>query len=283
MANALLLIRNKRGTFRGAFKKIADFILENPSAFVGMDIKDVSLGAGVAQSSVVRFYQALNFRTFADFKIDVVQNLAQSTSGDVLVEQEDTCRDILRKTTEYSIQAVRDSMESLDFAAVEQAVQKMLTASDVFFYGIGTSAVLVSDIYYRLMRIGLRAFFATDPHIMRTTANQMTSQSVAFGISYTGRSMDTIRTMEIAKSRGAFTICLTGFRNSPICRVSDLSIICISNEIKFSGEAYANTIAQKNILDGIYNCIAKEIFTDEKKQSLQNLLEEVRYSPHAKG
>jgi DNA-binding MurR/RpiR family transcriptional regulator len=182
----------------------------------------------------------------------------------------------MSKTAFISVQAINDSMAALDIDTLSRAVSLLHKARRIDFYGQGSSFMLVHDCYYRIMRIGYPCFYATDPHIMRTSASSLDKHSVAFVISFTGRSKDPLRALEIAKQRGANTICLTGFQDSPISLAADCSILCISNETKTLGESYSNTIAQKVILDGIYNCLAAKKTSPEKQEELHKMLEETR-------
>jgi len=275
--NAIVLLRNRFDSLKGVQRSLAELILSDMNSFVGMNIKDMAEKANVAQSSVVRFYQSLGFQEYSDFKINIAKNLEQQNVLEShSVQKKDTIKSIMEKTAFISIQAINDSMRALDMTTLSQAIDWLSKARRIDFYGMGSSSMLVHDCYYRIMRIGYPCFFATDPHIMRTSANFLDKHGIAFVISYTGRSNDPLRALEIAKQRGAKTICLTGFQNSPISQAADCSILCISNETKTLGESYSNTVAQKIILDGIYNCLAAKKTTIQKQEELCNLLEETR-------
>ena len=275
-SNAVVLMRNHLDGLKGVYKLLAEIILSDLNAFMGMTIKDLAKKAGTANSGVVRFYQFLGFQNYSDFKINVAKNLQEQIDLDQhALRKRDTVENIMKKTAYIYIQAINDSLDALSMTSVSQAINWLLKARRIDFYGIGSSSMLVHDCYYRLMRIGYPCYFATDPHIMRSSANFLNDHSVAFAISYSGRSRDTYRALEIAKERGAKTICLTGFQDSPISKVADCSILCISNETKTHGEAYSNTVAQKVILDGIYHCLATKKTTTEKQEELHNLLEEI--------
>jgi len=275
--NAIILLRNRFESLKGVQRSLAEIILSDLNSFIKMDIKDLANKANIAQSSVVRFFQLLGFKEYSDFKINIAKNMEQQNVLEKhSVHKKDSIKDIMRKTAYISIKAINDSVDAIDIDSLSQAVGWLHKARRIDFYGMGSSSMLVHDCYYRIMRIGYPCFFATDPHIMRTSANFLDKYSVAFAISYTGRSKDPLRALEIAKQRGAKTICLTGFKNSPISKIADCSILCISNETKTLGESYSNTVAQKVMLDGIYNCLAARRTTPEKQEDLHKLLEETR-------
>jgi len=276
-SNAIVLLRNRLDSFKGVHKALAEIILSDMNSFTGMTMKELAAQAGVAQSSVVRFFRSLGFTDYADLKINVAKHLAQqNTLQKNTVHKKDTVRNIVEKTAYISMQAINDSINALDFRALSVAIDWLTKARRIDFYGMGSSSMLVHDCYYRIMRIGYPCFYATDPHIMRTSANFLDHRSIAFAISYTGRSKDPLRALEIAKQRGAKTICLTGFQDSPISQAADCSILCISNETKTLGESYSNTVAQKIILDSIYNCLAAKKINPLAQEELHVMLEETR-------
>lgn len=276
-ANAIVILRNRVDQLKGVQKLMAEIILSDLNAFMGMNIKDLAEKADISQASVVRFFQLLGFENYAGLKINIAKNLErQNVLEKNSVNRKDSILNIMNKTAYISVQAIKDSMNTLDIDALSQAVDWIHKARRIDFYGMGSSSMLVHDCYYRIMRIGYPCFYATDPHIMRTSSNFLDEYSVAFAISYTGRSKDPLRALEIAKQRGAKTICLTGFKDSPLSLIADCSILCISNETKTLGESYSNTIAQKVILDSIYNCLAAKKTTPEKQEELHKMLEETR-------
>jgi len=275
--NAIVLLRNRVDHLKGVQKLMAELILSDLNAFMEMNIKDLAEKANISQASVVRFFQSLGFHDYTEFKINIAKNLQQQNDlGKHSVHRKDSIPDIMNKTAYISVQAINDSIDALDINSLSRAVEWLYKARRIDFYGQGSSSMLVHDCYYRIMRIGYPCFFATDPHIMRTSANSLDKFSVAFAISYTGRSKDPLRALEIAKLRGAKTICLTGFKDSPISKIADCSILCLSNETKTLGESYSNSVAQKVILDGIYNCLAAKKTTPEKQKELHEMLEETR-------
>lgn len=275
--NAVVLMHNKLDSLKGAFKRLAEIILSDLNAFMDMSIRDLAKKANIAPSGVVRFFQSLGYKNFYDFKINIALNLPEQNALELHdIKRNDTMEDMVKKTAYISIQAINDSIDALDISSISTAVSWLLKAKRIDFYGLGSSSMLVHDCYHRIQRIGYPCFFATDPFVMRTSANCLDKYSVAFVISYTGRSKDPLRVLEIAKQRGAKTICLTGFKDSPISKTADCSILCISNETKTIGESYSNTVAQKVILDSIYNYLAAKKTKTQTQEELHMMLEENR-------
>ena len=197
------------------------------------------------------------------------------------ISVDDNCDSNLGITTKVFSSVIRSLNETLALASEEiltQAVDVLCNADKIVFYGIGTSAVIASDTYYRFMRIGLPASAATDPHIMLLSASMLSKNSVAFGISHTGRTTETVRAIETARQQGAHTICLTSYQNSPITQISDISIVTSASENKMMREAITSRIAHITIMDSLYACISLKKYDTVKSKidSMHELLENVR-------
>ncbi|NLC68956.1 MAG: MurR/RpiR family transcriptional regulator [Clostridiaceae bacterium] len=277
--DCLVEIRSLYPSMSEVEKKIADFILENHEDVVHMTVAQLSDKAGVAGSSIIRFCNKLGFKGFSALRINLAKNLARPV--DLIyedIQEGDDTRTVTSKVFKSSIQTLIDTVKTLDINEMERAVDALLKAKRIEFYGVGTSATIASDAYYRLMRIGLPAFIATDPHISKVSASMLDKECVAFGISHTGRTKDTVRALQIAREKGAKTICITSFNKSPITGYSDIKLVTSAAETQFMREAVSSRIAQIAVLDSLYVCIAIRRFDSviEKVGNMSEILNEMR-------
>jgi len=254
-------------------KKIADFILEQPEIAVNMTVAQISRRVGVADSSIVRFCQKLGFNGFTELKINLARNLTQPS--ELIFENinmDDDYATILSKVFASSIKALEDSLKMLEASDFSKAVELLLKARRIEFYGVGTSAPIAMDAYYRFMRIGMNTHVATDPHISRISASMLDAECVVVGISHTGRTKDTVKAVEIAKRKGASIIGVTSYIDSPISRLADCRLITSTSEARFMKEAVSARIAQIALLDSLYTCIAIKKY-DTAIENIENMTE----------
>lgn len=277
--NSLILMRSLYPSMHESERKIADFILEQPEVAVNMTVAQLSGKVSVADSSIIRFCQKLGFNGFTELKINIAKNLKQP--GELIFEnisREDSYPTITSKVFSLSIKALEDSLKVLDINELSKAVDLLLNARRIEFYGIGTSASLAMDAYYRFMRIGLNTYAATDPHISRISASMLDSGCVAVGISHTGRTKDTVRAVEIAREKGAKTICITSYLESPIAKLADSLLLTSTSEARFMKEAVSARIAQIALLDSLYTCVAVRKYDTvvENIERMTEILNEMR-------
>lgn len=280
--DCIIKIRSLYPSMSVVEKKIADYILLHPGEVVFMTVAQLASQIGTAESSVVRFCHSIGFQGFSSLKINLAQN--QEKNQKYMLDEismDDDCSSTLGITSKVFSSVIRSLNETLELVSEEilsQTVDALCKANKIIFYGIGTSAVIASDTYYRFMRIGLPASAATDPHIMLLSASMLDENSVAFGISHTGRTIETIRAMETAHKQGARTICLTSHQNSPITQISDISIVTSASENKMLREAITSRIAHITIMDSLYACISLKRYdtVKHKLDVMHELLESVR-------
>jgi RpiR family transcriptional regulator, carbohydrate utilization regulator len=277
--NCLISIKSLYPSLFDAEKKIADFLLNQPESAVYMTVSQISAETGVADSSIIRFCQKLGFDGFTQLRINMAKNLKKPE--DLIfddIKRTDDPYTVTTKVFASSIRTLADTIKMLDREMLARAVEALLHAKRIEFYGVGTSAPIAMDAYYRFMRIGLPAYVATDPHIARISANMLDKSCVAVGISHTGRTRDTIRILQIAKKKGARVIGITSFMKSPVAELSDIKLITSSTETRIVKEAVTSRIAQIALLDSLYTSLALKMYDKaiENISSMTDLLNETR-------
>ena len=154
-----------------------------------------------------------------------------------------------------------DSLNILNASqlAMRRAVA-MLTGAKrrIELYGIGSSAMLAEDAAFRFIKLGLPAVVIRDSYISSASALMLDPDCLALAISYTGRTHDIIKTMSIAKEKGAKTMCITCYSDSPLAKLCDLPLIAVSGEAVASKLATVSRLAQMLIVDTLCACIASQ-------------------------
>jgi RpiR family carbohydrate utilization transcriptional regulator len=255
--NAIGTISSLYPTLNKVEKKIADFIIADPERFVHLTISDIAAKVGVARSSIVRFCKILGLAGFKELKINIATNLRRTMDTILLdIQKSDDPATVLSKVFRSAITTLEETLNTINRREFAKAVKLLCSAKRIEFYGVGTSAVLAMDAYYRFMRAGMPAYAAVDPHIQRVSASMASKDWVIVGISHTGRTRDTFDAMKIAKEHGAKTICITNFMKSPIASISDIGLVTVSPETMFMKEAVTSRTAHVVLLDSLYTAVA---------------------------
>ena len=97
-----------------------------------------------------------------------------------------------------------------------------------------------------------------------TSAALLDERDVAFAISHTGTTADTLEAFTEAGRHGARTVALTNFPKSPIARVADLVLTTAARETTFRSGATASRLAQLTVIDCVFVGVAQRTYQETR-------------------
>jgi DNA-binding MurR/RpiR family transcriptional regulator len=259
MASILEKVSALYTSLNEAERKVADFVLNHPEEARGCSVIHLSDRSGVSETTVVRFCRSLGFKGYADFKLALVEDLAPQREtlppdihGDV--SPEDDLPRLVQKVLHMDMQAIASTMDLLDMAQFERAVEALAGARRVAIFGVGSSLPVCMDLQYRLQRCGVNSLFSVDDHMQAINAALLEPGDVGLAVSYSGTSRETIESMELAKEAGAQTICVTSFRRSPLAKLCDICLVTSAGRTQWLDETITARIVQLALFDAL--CVA---------------------------
>jgi DNA-binding MurR/RpiR family transcriptional regulator len=240
-----------------------------------MSVTELADATAVSEGSIINFCRAIGLSGFQQMKLSLAQELVQP----VQFIQEDLARDddvdtIRRKIFHSGIQALRDTISVLETTALTSAMDILRAAKRIEIFGIGSSAPIAEDAYYRMLRIGLDARVVTDSHIQAISASRCTPEVAVLTISHSGATHETVVATRLAREAGAKTIVITNYARSPIQSFADVVLFTMARETKFRTEAMASRIAQLCVVDALIAALAMadyERSTDALRQTFDVL------------
>ncbi|MBE6797420.1 MAG: MurR/RpiR family transcriptional regulator [Ruminococcaceae bacterium] len=236
-------------------KKLASYILENPSNITNMTINELADHCDCGNATVVRFSRRLGFDGFQALKIGIATELGSASSISAEINKTDNCYEIFLKRANDVQITLQNTADVLDATALSFAANKIMKAKRIVLFGLGNSAAIATDAAHKFLRLGLNAQACCDNHMQAIIASHLNSDCVAIGISHSGASVDTVEALRIAKSCNATTICVTNHSDSPIVKASDIVLFTKAEETRHSILALSSRIAQLAIFDAIYTYI----------------------------
>jgi RpiR family carbohydrate utilization transcriptional regulator len=146
----LSLIQSKLGKMTPTQKKIAEFILQNPSEAVKMSISELAAQTGSkSESSVVRFYRTLLFSGYLTFKVTLATEIGASsfyhTYEDIFFT--DTIEDVKNKIFKGAIQTFHEIPGIIPSNTLQKAVDLIDSAERLFFLGYASSGAIAMDAF----------------------------------------------------------------------------------------------------------------------------------------
>ncbi len=277
--DALAAIKQQYSSLSDTERKVAEFILNAPERVVELPVQGLCALTGVSNGSVINFCTKVGFQGYTKLKLGLAQSLSQK-GGWVFdeVTQEDTIKGGMKKIIGNTTSSFEDTWRGQTEEELSRAVEALMSARRIEIYGVGASAIVAQDAAYRLMLLGLPAAAFTDPFVCSVSAAMLDGECLAMGISHSGRTRLILRAMELAASRGAKTMCITSFAQSPITRLSDIPLVITSRESSEHREAVVSRLTQMLLIDSL--CAAISLRQPEKSivnlDTLADIFEEYR-------
>ncbi|HWJ79643.1 MAG TPA: MurR/RpiR family transcriptional regulator [Niallia sp.] len=277
--NCLAKIRSYYARLSEKEKKIADYILENPEKIIHSTINELAEDLGVADATVFRFCKRIGFKGYQAMKIalasEVIEPIQQIHEE---ITAEDSVKTVTDKVFKSNIRTLENTLEILNGPSIQKAVDLLLQANRVEFYGTGGSAVIAMDAFHKFVRTGIKAFSFVDSHFQLMSSSQLSEKDIAVIISHSGTNKDTINIMKTAKNNGAKTIGITGYPKSPIGQNTDVALFTSSEETEYRSEALSSRIAQLSLIDALYvnmMILNKEV-ANKSLEKIRNAISDTR-------
>ncbi|GAA0134403.1 MurR/RpiR family transcriptional regulator [Paenibacillus sp. YSY-4.3] len=262
-------IHSKYNNLTNTEKKVADYVLENAASVVYMSITDLADACNVGESSIFRFCRSLSYKGYQEFKIALAHSITVDNEIPQLTDQvlmDDTIDQVASKVLSSNISALNETFNLLNIEKINQAIDYLIGAERILFFGVGSSLMTAMEAKVKFMRITNKAECTFDSHLQMMAAALMSEKDVAVIISYSGSTKDNIEVAKKAKERGATVISITRFVKSPLTSYSDLTLLCGANEGPLQGGSLSAKISQLYLLDVLYT----EYFKRSKEQSVVN-------------
>lgn len=208
--NMLTRINEELDNLNRSERKVAEVILADPQVATRSSIAVLAKAAQVSEPTVNRFCKRFDTKGFPDFKL----TLAQALAGGVPyvnrhVEPDDTAENYTPKIIDATIASLVYAKEKLNPAVVNQAVDQLIQAKQIIFYGLGASGPVAQDAQHKFFRFNIPVTAYDDVLMQRMVAASCGTGDVIVMISYTGRTKETVEIAEVARASGATVIGIT--------------------------------------------------------------------------
>ena len=131
--------------------------------------------------------------------------------------------------------SIHTAIESVDRAAFDQVVDRLLTASHIYLMGVRSSAFLAGylNFYLHLMFKNVTLVQNAAAGEIFEQLSQIGPGDVLVGISFPRYSQMAIHAVEYARDRGADVVAITDGQMSPLYRMATVSLLVRSDMISF--------------------------------------------------
>jgi RpiR family transcriptional regulator, carbohydrate utilization regulator len=253
------------GSLNPSERLIAEYILSDPERVLYHTIAEMKRECGASVGSIVGFCRTMGVGGFADLKIALARELAGGgLPGGELEGKDGSVFDQVFRLHAKSLAETRQINPDSTLLEAARAIGK---ARRIDIFSTGISHAVAYAAYCKFALIGLHAFTEKDAHMQLVHAMQLAKGDVAFGISCSGCTKETVRCLEVARERKATTICLTNSIRSPITAFADIVLHATPGEVKYFQAPLASRVTQLAVIDSLFVALA----VDRKSQTMSRL------------
>lgn len=266
--SSLLKIQELFSSLTSSEQKVAKYILNHKEDVSEWSVQYLSKKIKVSTATVVRFAHKIGYQGFPDLKLALAKETHQNELPDLTEEltAADTIEDLIQKSFNYRIHTLEKVTKLLDIQELQHAIITIQKAKRIFLMGIGGSAIVCSDLYHKLTRIGYTVVYTLDTHVQLASLNGISKEDVLICVSYSGETKEIVLASQIAQKNGAMVIAITQIVKNSLSKSAD--IICgIPNEEKmFRIGAISSRDTSLFVADLLYMGVLVEKFDDVKKR-----------------
>ena len=219
-------------------RRIAECIVTHYDKAAFMTASRLGQMVEVSESTVVRFASQLGYDGYPNMQ-RALQELVRGkltslqriqVSRDQMQEQ-----DVLTGVMQRDMNSIHTAIESVDRAAFDQVVDRLLTASHIYLMGVRSSAFLAGylNFYLHLMFKNVTLVQNAAAGEIFEQLSQIGPGDVLVGISFPRYSQMAIHAVEYARDRGADVVAITDGQMSPLYRMATVSLLVRSDMISF--------------------------------------------------
>jgi len=256
--NLLKTIEEKMPTFSKGQKRIAAYVIENYDKAAYMTASKLGAITEVSESTVVRFADELGFAGYPEFQRSLRELVRTKLTSFQRIEVANNIigDDVLSKVLSLDVEKIRHTLESIDRTDFAAAVDKIISAKNIYIMGVRSSSYLAGFLSYNLRMIfdNVRLVSTTSGSDMFEEIMSIDRDDVMIAISFPRYSKRIINAVDFAKAAGTEVIAITDSILSPIASPADYLLVAQSDMVSFVD----SLTAPMSIINAIVVAVAKK-------------------------
>lgn len=190
----------------------------------------------ISESTVVRFASGLGYEGYPEFQKALeewVKGQLNSVQKIGVKYGRSTQSEILTSVLTADMEKIQDTIDNLDPAAFETAINTILEAGDIYIVGLRSCEPLADFLHFYLNMIRGHVYLIKTTSVteMFEQMIRLSEKDLVIGISFPRYSMRTLKAMEFANDRNAKVIAITDSIHSPMNLYSSCNLFARSDMV----------------------------------------------------
>lgn len=231
-------IEARMPTFSKGQKLISNYVLENYDKAAYMTASTLGKIVHVSESTVVRFAIELGYEGYPAFQHSLQEIIRNRLTSFQRIEVTNSLigeGNVLDKVLLSDAEKIRHTMEEIDHVSFETAIDRIISAKNIYIIGVRSSSALAGFLHYNF-----RMIFDNVRFVQTTSGSEMFEEIMRIGegdvmiaISFPRYSKRIINAVEYARAKKADVVALTDSKASPIAEFADQLLIAQSDMASF--------------------------------------------------
>lgn len=236
--DVLHIIQEKMTGFSKGQKRIAGYILSDYDKAAFMTANKLGTVVGVSESTVVRFAAELGYEGYPAMQ-KALQEIVRSKLTSIQRIRASNERlfgsDVVTTMLQSDMDKIRSAIESMDRAAFESVVDKLMGARHIYILGVRSSSFLAGYLhfYFHLIFENVTLVTSNSAGDILESILRIGPGDVLVGISFPRYSQSTVKGVRFAHDRGADIVAITDSALSPLYSMASTALLASSDMISF--------------------------------------------------
>ncbi|AZI14956.1 MurR/RpiR family transcriptional regulator [Avibacterium paragallinarum] len=250
-------IRARYNNLSKRLKQVAQYVLDNSNSVVFDTVATISQRANVPPSTLIRFANAFGFSGFNEMKQIFRENLMEETANyterlqlfrqlEPDQTQQESAVDILNIFSQANHQALQQLANKTSEQQIQQAVDILNNANNIFIIGLKRSFSIASYLDYALHHLDCRSFLINGlGGMFDEQLNLVKEGDAVIAISFSPYAKETVDIMHTTSKKGIKQIAITDSQISPLIAFSDVSFVIKEAQVRgFRSQCATMTLVQ---------------------------------------
>lgn len=218
-------------------KRIAQYIIDHYDKAAFMTASKLGAQTNVSESTVVRFANSLGFDGYPQLQRslqDIIKTKLTTVQRVDMGKEYSSDMEVVEKIMKSDMDNVRQTIEGVNYQALEKAVDAIIKADRIYIIGLRSSKSLADFLgFYLSLILGNVSMVGFGISDIYEQMLRISDKDLLISISFPRYSSRTIEVTQYAKEQGAKVVAITDSAISPIAGIADHYITAKSSMASF--------------------------------------------------
>lgn len=218
-------------------KRIAQYIIDHYDKAAFMTASKLGAQTNVSESTVVRFANSLGFEGYPQLQRslqDIIKTKLTTVQRVDMDKEYSSDMEVVEKIMKSDMDNVRQTIESINYQALEKTVDAIIKADKIYIIGLRSSKSLADFLgFYLSLILGNVSMVGFGISDIYEQMLRISDKDLLISISFPRYSSRTIEVTQYAKEQGAQVVAITDSAISPIAGIADHYISAKSSMASF--------------------------------------------------